>query len=391
MYVLLTIAKNEIRRLLLHKMTITLEFVLPLVIIFILGSSLSAFFVNDSLEAGRIRLALYGRDEGPVLESLYQFLDQDKAAQISILPVRSREGLQKMLDSRQADVGLSIQEGFSEALAQGGQPRWELVEGNSVLKNVVALQTLYPFFDGWSGLYASSGAWNGQEKPMLEAPKPLAKSDGEQYIRSELTQRPPGYSGKQYYAAQMLIMFMLYFGMVSANGLVIPKMDHTLTRLRSMPVAGWQLVTGKLCGHFVMMAIQVAAIAGGSALLLGVDWGDNRLLFLGVVLLVMVFTLSLSAVIGLVVRTNRMVLTIFQAIVMLMTFLSGGFTPSIGAQLSRLGTYTFSHWATGSLLKIMVGPSTLGDLANGMAILAGWSAVAALIAVLLYRKVGYHE
>lgn len=385
-----TIAYYELRRLVRHRPVMAMTFVLPLLIIFILGSALSSLFVGNRIEAGTIRLALAAEDQGAVADSLRRAADSGQL-DFKVVSARSREEALLALDNGRADAGLYLPSDFSAQLQAGGKPEWEYLDGSDLLKNVAGLQRLYPFFDAWSQRYAQAGSWKtGVVPPEPDFGQGAAAGSGDVNLTGRIL-GGDSFSAVQYYSAHMLMMFMLYLGMAFANGLVLAKLDHSVARLRSMPLPGWKLLLGKMTGYVPLLFAQVAFIVGGSALFLGVDWGRSPL-WLGLILvLVMLFTLSLSAAVGIICRSNRTVMLFYQSVVMSMTFLSGGFTPSIGERLSRFGGFTLNYWGAEGLLQMMTGTKNPGELHQAVLILSLWALCALLLAVLLFRKEGYHE
>jgi ABC-2 type transport system permease protein len=385
------IAYYEIRRLLRHKSVTTLVFVLPLLIIFILGTNLSVFFVQSRLETGTIRLALLLEDRGGMKDSLLQLLEGEEARDIQVITVSDRKKLANLLESGQADVGVVLPSGFSEGLRQGNKPQWEFVDGSNLLKNVVSLQLVYLFFDQWNHSYAISGTWSNGSPPMEPEPFRDFSASKDEIKLTGWSRTSQSYSAVQYYSAHMLVMFMLYMGMASSQTLVTSKGDHSLARLQSMPLPAWKLLAGKMAGHTIITLIQASLILAGTSLLFHVSWGNSLLRLTLILALIMLFTLSLSAAVGMVLRTNRGVMVFYQVIIMVMTFLSGGFTPTIGDTLSRFGAYTMSYHASRSILQTMLGAGSTSAQTQSLLFLALWAFSAAILALLVYRKAGYRE
>lgn len=389
---IITVAYYEILRFMRHRVLFLLLFAMPLLIIFILGSALSTFFTSKPVHPGTIRLALLMGDDGFIRPSLERLTNGGALGDAEVLPVQSEEDLHMALRRGEADAGLAVPAGFSESLRQGRQPEWEFVSGGNTLKAVFALQVFHAFFDGWNQRFAESGGWTDGAVP-LDVPA-LPRTDSSKidsgvtltlWNGSEVT-----YSALQYYSAHMLVMFMLYFGMAAAINLVTAKENHTLYRMRTLPVPTWRILTGNVAGQSAVALLQTAVIIGGTAWFYGVDWGGRFWLLALVCLLVMLFTQSLAVMVGIASRRSQEATILFQSITIVMTFLAGGFTPNIGESLSRLGVYTINYWAAQSMLRMMLHADTSVIMEN-IAVLGWWSAGALAAAAAVYWKAGYHE
>lgn len=386
------VAYYEILRLLRHRTVMVVLFVMPLMVIYILGTALSAFFADQPLEPNSLRLALLMKDDGFIGPSLDRLLGSGELGEVEVLRASGMEELRGMLDRGAADAGLAVPSGFSDGLRRGEKPVWELLTGKDDLKSAMALQELHAFFDGWNQRFAESGSWRDGTVPFEGAtPRGSGLAGESEGIKfTGWNGLEVSYSAIQYYSAHMLIMFMLYGGMAAAMNLVIAKEDHTLMRIRSLPVPAWRVLAGHVAGQSLVLAAQTAVIIGGTAALFGVDWGRSFGLLALVCFLVLVFVMSLAVIAGLLARRRQEVSVMFQMGTVLMTFLAGGYTPSIGDTLSRLGTYTMNYWGVQSLLRMML-HGDAGDVAGYVRVLAWLAAGAALAAAAVYRKAGYHE
>jgi ABC-2 type transport system permease protein len=389
---ILIIAYYELLRLIRHRTLFFLIFVMPLLVIFILGSALSAFFVNKPVQPGSVRLALLMEDDGFIRASMDRLLAGGELGDVEVLPVRSRSELKASLDRGEADAGLAVPAGFSESLRSGMQPEWELKTGSNALKSVITIQVIHAFFDGWNLRFAESGGWKDGSIP-LDVPVHFQAdmSSRTDYVKlSGWNGTQETYSALQYYSAHMLIMFMLYSGMTAAVNLVISKEDHTLARMRSQPVATWRILAGNVAGQSAVILLQVSVIVACTALFYGVDWGGRLWLLLLVCLLIMLFTQSVAVIAGIIARRRQEVMILFQSGIILMTFLSGGFSPSIGETLSRFGTYTMTYWGAQSILRMML-HADLSTILGYVHVLAWWAAGAMAAAAAAYWRAGYHE
>lgn len=385
---ILTIAYHELQRMLQHRSILLMLFLMPLLIIFILGSALSSFFTDQTVRIGETRIAALVEDEGFIRDSLSRYLSGGQAGEVLVLEARTRPELEAMLQRGEADAGVVVPEGFSARLKQGLRPQWNFIQGDSVVKAVAALQSLQSFFDNWNLRFAVTDGWQGDAPPLETAPRVSTSSDFVKRTGWNGSNR--SYTALQYYSAHMLVMFILYFGMSSGIAMVTTKEDGTLARLRTAPVPPWRILAGTVLGHGTIALLQVSLIVGGTAAVYGNDWGGSPVLLLLTVLLAILFAQSLAVLAGLVIKRKSYVTAGFQVLVLVSTFLAGGFSPTIGTTLAKLGTFTVNHWAADSLLRMMLREDT-ADILHRIRMLAIYSGAAACAALLAYRKEGFHE
>lgn len=388
---MVTLAYYELARLIRQRSVFFLGFVMPLLIILILGSALGTFFVNKPIRIGELRLAVLLEDDGFIRPSLERLLSGGEMGDTRVITVQSKEELNEKVRNGAADAGVSVPAGFSDALRTGGKPEWVFTEGGNAIKGVVALQYLHAFFDGWNQRFAESGSWAKGEIP-LDATVTVSDLGGtvEWVKRTGWNDSGKTYTAFQYYSAHMLVMFMLYFAMSAAVSMVTAKEDHTLSRMLSMPVPAWRILTGNLAGQSTLMAAQAAFIVLGSAMLFGADWGNHPGLLSLTIFLVMVFGLSTAVICSILTGRRQQVIAVYQSGIIIMTFLAGGFSPSIGETLTKVGSYTMSYRAVQSMLRMMLGEDTAA-IWGDIRILAWYALGAAVAATAVFRKAGYHE
>jgi ABC-2 type transport system permease protein len=91
----------------------------------------------------------------------------------------------------------------------------------------------------------------------------------------------------------------------------------------------------------------------------------------------------------LLVKSRKAIISVFQTLIIIMTMLSGGFMPVDGL-LAKIGLFTVNHWASDSILRIMLDSGTQ-DVLRNIAVLGMIAAGLLLVSFGAYRKVGYRE
>lgn len=390
------IAKYEILRTLHMRYVLVIQFLMPLLLIFILGSALSGTFKMEDRVLKPVKVDLMQADTGALSLEFKSFLAAPELLKIiQTVNVQTREEAVKRLKAGDSEFALIIPSDFSSRVLEGKEAEWEIILGQDYGQNLTAKMALRSFLDQVNYMQAamiSAGPGAAELLQKQGSDGSLEPSAGaSSHVRlGNLASSNAGYTAMQYYAASMLVMFLLYSGMGTALGLQGEKERHTLLRLNAMPIHEYQILLGKVLGNTFISIGQSAVIIIATMLFYGVDWGNAFLMLFLVCILIIVASMSLAILIMLMAKTGKAINTTFQMIILVMTFLSGGFSPFPEGLLQRLGEFTLNHWAMQSMLRIMLG-SDAANIGHHVWILACIAGGLLLLSLIVYRKAGYHE
>jgi ABC-2 type transport system permease protein len=393
---LLIVAYHEILGMLRSRTSLMLTLFLPLLLIFILGSALSPMFGDGPRTVGKVTLAVYPADKGPLSEQALQLLASDSIADIlTVLRVASVDEVMTLLKQEEADFGIEIPTTFSADASAGKPAAWILYSGISVNKNLKAEMTLRYVLDRWNNSRAMAAMGimpSGAQSAVASEPGTEHKSSvqEQQLVKiGSLNEKHAVTSAMEYYSISMLIMFLMMTGVSAGVSLSVERENHTLERLYAMPVRTSFIIFGKLAGRGLFAAFQALIIVVFTSSVYGVHWGSSYGYLALTCVLTIVASLSFALFLALFIRTTRNVDLIFTLSVTLMTFISGGMAPNLGSLMNKIAQFTINRWAMGSLTRIMLG---LGQTAilEQLSILALISLGLFLAAIIGYRKAGYY-
>lgn len=384
-----TIMIYELRRLLVSRSMIINMFLLPLILIFLLGASLSSV-IGDQAPAkiDQVRVGIvYSAGDGAESSAIMDVFLKTKEINDIIHPVtvESREAVESGLRTGEYGYAVIVPQDF-DSKVQSGQPiQLELILGKDRTDNMVAGTVFDNFLNNIN--YKQSVA-------MALGPEALtaiAPSSGEQSSVKvgELGQGGLSYTASQFYAASMMLMFLLYSGLTVSTSLFNEKENHTLFRINAMPVKGSELFIGKMLGVGVVSVVQCAAIVILSNLLFGVNWGNRPWMLLLFCLLMIIASMTLSIVISMLSTTKASAGSIVSVITVVMTFISGGMAPLPESWVNSVGAFTINHWALQAIIKMML-HADLSEIIPNLIVLSSICLVLFTAAVISYRKVGYH-
>lgn len=394
-----TIAWFELRILTRTRAVLLNLFLLPMVLIFILGSALSGNF-TDSTEAAIdparvVVVEVQAHAEGDAAGrtgtgfGFREFLDSPEIKQrLQVENITSREEAIQALTQRESDFAVVIPSDFEQRVMNGQETKWELIPGRDSMKNLVAEMVFHAYLDevnriqatiialGPGGVAAAAGGMNDLDSTYVET--------------ASLNEQGKTYSSFQYYAASMLIMFLLYSGLSASISLSEEKHNKTLYRLNAMPVSTLEIFTGKIVGNGLVAFLQAAVIIGGTSWLYGVDWGNHLWPLILICVLVVMSSMMLAVIITLLSKSSAVARSVVVTVIVIMTFLSGGFQPLPIELVQRLGEFTVNHWALQGTLRLMLGVDP-AQVMQYITMLSLYCGLLLVVGIFVYRKVGYHE
>lgn len=389
---LTTIIAFEVRKLIRARVVLFNLFLLPLLLIFILGNALSPMFNSggdQTLEQVSVHLVRSTAEGGPDL-GLEAFLSNPEIKEtLRVDPAADRAEAEASLRAGKSDFAVVIPEDFEARVTRGEAAEWEYILGKDQTKNHVAEMIFDAYLDEVNRMQASAVVLGPDA--VTAAMNQVQQAENSGFVEmAQLSEHGESYSAFQYYAVSMLIMFLLYSGLMVNESLRSEIDNRTLYRLGSMPIGGLSIFAGKIIGNGLVTSLQAAVIVFGTSWLYDVEWGNHPFYLAAICGLVILCSMMIAVIASLWCKSGAIAGTLVQIIAVIMTFLSGGFQPIPVDLIQRLGDFTINHWAMQGLLRIMLGadPALIGHHILMLGIFGG---VLMLIGIITYRKVGYHE
>ncbi len=383
-----TIMMYELRRLFRSRSMLLNMFLLPLVLIFLLGASLSGVVgVKSATKIEPVRVAVVnpaGEGQSAMIAAFLKLPDIQKV----IVPqdAESRKAAESGLRTGKYGYAVIVPDGFDSEVQQGGKAQLEFILGKDRTDNLVAGTAFDNFLDTMNYKQAAVAALG----PQALAVEASAAVDHEAVKLGDLNNGGRTYTASQFYAASMLLMFLLYSGMTVTNSLFSEKDNHTLHRINSMPVKASELFIGKMLGVGIVSIIQCLAIIMLSDWLFGVYWGNRPGLLLLFCLLMIIASMTLSIVVSMFSKTAASARSIISVITVCMTFISGGMAPLPDSWVNTIGAFTINHWVQQAIIRMML-HSGLPQLTPNLLMISVICLMMLSGAILSYWKVGYHE
>ncbi|MCR8844230.1 ABC transporter permease [Paenibacillus sp. SC116] len=380
----LTIALNEVRMNFSQKSIIFVIFVMPLILIFVLGSSLSGMstFKQSDVEVRQLTAGVIVGENSSIQQAFDDWAEHEKVKEhVTFKRYETEDKLRRDVKNQIVDYGVIVpsQEIQSEPILLTG------IQGTLTMSNIT-METLLDTFNAKVGMTITAIKQGIDPSKIVEdtAVEASAVPTVEGEIVHVNSANAEMVSAIQYYAVAMLVMFLLYTGRGLSESIYSDRQNQTLHRTIASPIRMADFVGGKIMGHFLFGMLQSAFIVGFASFVYGVDWGISSLITFVVCALVLVCSLSLGLIAATWFKSQQTMKTFLETVIVFMTAVSGGFF-IIPAVHESVGQFTLSYWAMDVLTGVMKGASW-NEIWFGLSILAAMAFVLCTFSLIFVRK-----
>lgn len=203
----------------------------------------------------------------------------------------------------------------------------------------------------------------------------------------------PSIALAEFFAASILVTFLLIAGMIAATSIIEERRDHTLMRTFAAPLSKAEIIFGNLLGQVVTTFAVAVVIIAITQFFLGIDWGSNWAA-LGLVTMIVVYVaIALGFVFAGIFKDAKTAGGVMSFVVIMMSFLSDGLTAGSLTGSGGFGvvsSFTINKWAYEAYIGVMQGRPVL-DFSTNLVILLGIGTLFALWASVLFRRENVHE
>ncbi|WP_028593361.1 ABC transporter permease [Paenibacillus assamensis] len=380
----LTIALHEIRMNFSQKSIIFVIFIMPLILIFVLGSSLSGMnmFKQSDVEVDQVHAGVVVGENSPLQQAFEDWAEHAKVKKYALFQrYETEEELRRDVKSQIVEYGIIL-----PSLSEGLEPiSITAVQGTLTITNLT-METLIDSFNAEVGktIAAMKRGVDPAQLEELRAVEVFASPTAEAAIVKVNSSNTKMVTAIQYYAVAMLVMFSLYTGRGLAESLYHDRLNQTLHRTVASPIRMVDFVGGRMLGHFLFGMLQSAFIIGFSSIVYGVDWGYSTLVTLVVCALVLTCSLSLGLIAATWFKSQQAMKTFLETVIVFMTAVSGGFF-AIPAVQHSVGSFTISYWGMELLTGVMKGEGW-SEMWFGLSVLAGIACVLCTFSLIFVRK-----
>ena len=380
----LTIAANELRRLLRWRANIFFLFILPMLIILLLGAAFGG--------SGTARVGVIEGRSGPLARQFLAALDARPA--IELRRYSSATGLQHAVARGDLDAGLVLPAGFDSRLRGGNSATISyFARPNSVAQQVRA--TIQSVAAEQGRLLAAAQVLERARGTSFTQALARARAVAVRTPRVQVRLTAP--DGSNYVvttgrfesgASTQLLLFIFLNSLNGAAWIIETRRLGIARRILSTPTSLRTLVTGQLLGRLAVALLQALIIILGSLLFFGVDWGNP----LGTAAVVIAFCLvgtGAAVLLGSLFSNEQQAGPVALLLGLGLAALGGSMAPlEVFPKTARTIAHVTPHaWANDAFSKLLNHGGDLGSVLPQVGVLLAFAGVAITFATWRLRRV----
>jgi len=375
----IVIATTELRRLLRWRANVFFLFLLPMLIILLLGAAFGG--------ADRARIGVLGGNGGPLARAFIADLRAQPSADVRLYS--SRQSLQRAVSRGDVEAGLEVPDDYdlrlerrkTVSLGYFGRPDSVAQQLRTTAQSVVGDQArlLIPAqllaqkqhitLDAALGVTRAAAT----NVPRLETK--ITEPNGHAYTAATTTGRFE--SG----ASTQLLLFIFLTSLNGAAWLIETRRLGIARRMLSTPTSLRTIIAGQLLGRLVIALLQALIIILGTLLFFGVDWGNP----LGTAAVIAAFCLvgtGAAALLASFFSTEQQAAPIALLLGLGLAALGGSMAPlEVFPHTARtIAHFTPHAWANDAMTKLLQHGAGLDTVLPQVGILLAFAAAAIGIA-----------
>jgi ABC-2 type transport system permease protein len=379
----LAIAANDLRRLLRWRANLFFLFVLPMLIILLLGAAFGG--------SGTARVGVIEGRGGPLAHQFLAALDARPA--IELRRYSSVTGLQHAVARGDVDAGVVLPAGFDSRLRGGNSATVSyFARPNSVAQQVRA--TIQSVAAEQGRLLAAAQVLERARGTSFAQALARARAVAAKAPRVQVRLTAP--DGSNYVAttgrfesgaSTQLLLFIFLNSLNGAAWMIETRRLGIARRILSTPTSLRTLVAGQLLGRLAVALLQALIIILGSLLFFGVDWGNP----LGTAAVVTSFCLvgtGAAVLLGSLFSNEQQVGPVALLLGLGLAALGGSMAPlEVFPKTARTIAHITPHaWANDAFSKLLDHGGDLGSVLPQVGVLLAFAGVALTIATWRLRR-----
>jgi len=383
---IIIIALNELKIMFKSKGTLILLLIMPIMMIALMGYALKPY-LNPSHEIIKFDVLYVNQDEGKIGQSFDTFI-KDQGAKYFNLIISSTEDIESEMLKNNYDEAIFIPKDFTLKVNNSESISIIHISSGKNLMRDNMVKVLVNQFT--TSVNESIAIQKVAESYHFQIDINQIHSDivldlGSQFIEIDELEKTNslGITSFQYFAASMLVFFLLCSSMGLGMEIVNDRTNKIYARINTYPVTKNQYLLGKTLGNAFISIVQAISIIVISALLFQVNWGREYIGLTIVVLVIIFISSGVSVIFSSLFNSSKTLSTVLIMIYWMLTFISGAFTPV--PAFEKIGKFIFNMWAFESITSYMTGQSLVTSIYNIMMLL-GLGLVLWLIGMYMYRR-----
>ena len=379
----LAIAANDLRRLLRWRANLFFLFVLPMLIILLLGATFGG--------SGTARIGVVNRDSGKLARQFVAALGDRPSTEL--LPYTSADRLEQAVAHGRVDAGLVIPGDYDARLQSGGSVKLGYFgRANSVAQQL--RPTLQSVAADQGRTVAAAQVL--QRRLKITFARALARTQAVAAATPRVQAQLTNPDGTTYTttagrfdsgASTQLLLFIFLTSLTAAAFVIETRRLGIARRILSTPTSVGTFVAGQLLGRMAVALVQALIIVLGSLIFFGVNWGDP----LGTAAVVLSFCLvgtGAAVLVGSLCSNEHQAQPIGFLLGLGLAALGGSMAPlEVFPSTARTIAHVTPHaWANDAFSKLLKHGGDLITVLPQIAVLLAFALAAIALAVWQLRR-----
>lgn len=308
---LLLMIEKELKQFFRNKGAVIILLLFPLVLITCLGFCLNSFMSAD-IDVFSEKKVLYHIENNSKYEEGFNGFKEEfqKEASLEFEEINDMEKAKVLVNENKAIALVTIDDnGYEYYRSESGEYTTSKIF-RSVLEQTL---TTYALVDTVI-----------EENPTMI--KDVLQVETRKYVE-ESSIGGKGISSFEYYTFAELALIILYISIMVAESVYNEGKLKTINRIRLSKVSELKLIISKAIVGIMIGVLQILEVYLFSTFVLKVNWGENLLVMVCVLLALVVFSSILGIVIGLLVKESKGIQSSLQTIIMALCFTGGCYAP----------------------------------------------------------------
>jgi ABC-2 type transport system permease protein len=379
----LAIAATDLRRLVRWRPNLFFLFLLPMMIILLLGAAFGGSATS--------RIGVVGGDGGPLARGFASALDARPATRLRAYA--SVHDLQDAVARGGLDAGIVIPPAYDRRLRAGASVSIaEIARPDSAAQQLRA--TIQSVAAGQSRLIAAAQLVAARRHAGFDAALAQARRAAATTPRVAVALTDPdggpytGTAGRFVNGASTeLVLFIFLTSLTGASALIETRRLGIARRILSTPTSTATMIAGQMLARFCVALVQALIIIAGSFAFFGVGWGDP----IGTAAVVLAFCLvstGVAVLLGCLFGNEQQSRSVAFLLGLGLAALGGSMAPlEVFPSTARTIAHITPHaWANDAFSKLLRHGGDVGSVLPQVGVLLGFAAVALVVATWRLRR-----
>lgn len=371
--------RKELRHFFRNKMDIVTMVVFPIVLILVMGSSLKGIMnVNTNIFKGDV---VYYSIDSNNKNSLYINTFETIKDNIE----KSYNIKFKLIDNKtNAKEEVNLEKSLSYiSITDNGYELYRNINGENTAQKV--FRNMFEQFLQKSSLIKVLSN-NKINTLNYEAKNKLSIT-----LKDE-TLNKNGVDSYTYYTFAELVLIILYISSITSISLYKEKYFNTMSRIKMCNISYLSILISKVVLGIIIGIIQIIAVFIVSTTILNVNWGDNILNILLVLICLIIFSSIFGVVSSIVFKDYKASTSFCNILIIVMGLLGGSYMPISLIKSVPITNFIAkispTYWANISILSLSYGINTIYPYIS-IIVSIGLSLILSLVGLISYKnKVG---